>query len=70
MWIGFALGACVPMVLGLVGMLRHYAYLASLDPNEAACGTGALGPLALIFLVAPSSGSVGAVIGWLAAKYP
>ena len=64
--IGFALGAIVPIGYGVYGMQRHYAYVSSLGPNEAACGMGALGPMAMIFVVGPFCGIIGALSGWIA----
>ena len=61
-----ALGAAVPVAFGSYGMYQHNIYLASLGPNEAACGNGALGALAMIFVVGPVCGMIGAGSGWIA----
>ena len=63
---GFALGASLPVGFGIYGMQQHYAYVASLGPNEAACGTAALGFLTLIVVVGPFCGMIGAASGWIA----
>ena len=65
--IGFALGAAVPVAFGTYGMHQHNIYLASLGQNEAACGTGAIGAMAMIFIVGPVCGMIGAGSGWIAA---
>jgi hypothetical protein len=49
-------------------MQQHYASVSSLGPNEAACGMGALGALAMIFVVGPLCGIVGAFSGWIASR--
>lgn len=65
--IGFALGAALPVAYGAYGMQQHYAYIASWAPGEAACGMGALGSLAMIFVTGPFGGMIGAAAGWAAA---
>ena len=66
--IGFALGASVPMAFGMYGIQQHYIYISTLGPNEAACGMGALGALAMIFVVGPFLDTIGAVSGWIASE--
>ncbi len=65
--IGFALGAALPVAFGTYGMQQQYAYVASLAPGEAACGMGAFGSLAMILVIGPFCGMIGAVSGWAAA---
>ena len=65
--IGFALGAALPVAYGVYGMQQHYAYIVSLAPGEAACGMGAIGPLAMMFVIGPFCGMIGAASGWAAA---
>lgn len=64
--IGFALGAAVPVAFGMYGIHQHNIYVASLGPNEGACGMGALGALAMIFVIGPFCGMFGAGSGWIA----
>lgn len=55
------------MAYGLYGMQRDYVYIASLAPGEAACGMGALGSMAMMFVVGPICGMIGAMasqFGW------
>jgi hypothetical protein len=47
-------------------MYRNQLYLASLSPNEAACGMGALGSFVMIFMIGPFCGMIGAGFGWIA----
>lgn len=65
---GFIVGSSLPFAWGMYGMQQHYAYLYSLPPNEAACGTGALGSVALIILVGPLCGLIGGASAWSAAR--
>ena len=65
--IGFACGASLPVAYGLYGMQHHFVYIASLAPGETACGLGALGSMAMIFVVGPICGMIGALasqVGW------
>ena len=64
--VGFALGAAIPWAYGLYGMYQFNVYAASLPPDTGACGNGALASLALIILVGPMCGMVGAAAGWIA----
>ena len=64
--IGFALGAAIPVAFGSYGMYQHELYLASLGPNETACGTGSLGSFIMIFMIGPFCGMIGAGAGWIA----
>ena len=64
--IGFALGAAVPVAVGIHGMHQHSLSIASLGPNEAACGAGALAALAMMLVVGPFCGMIGAGAGWIA----
>lgn len=64
--IGFALGAAVPVAFGMYGIHQHNIYVASLGPNEGACGMGALGAMAMIFVIGPFCGMIGAGSGWIA----
>jgi len=65
---GLALGAAIPVAFGSYGMYQHQLYLASLGPNEAACGMGALASFMMIFIVGPFCGMIGAGCGWLASS--
>ena len=64
--IGFTVGAAAPVAFGIYGMHQHNIYVASLGPNEAACGMGALGAMAMIFVIGPFCGMIGAGSGWIA----
>jgi hypothetical protein len=61
-FIGALVGAALPFLLGSYGLVQFQAYLASLPPETAACGNGALGPLFLIAVVTPFFGLVGGLI--------
>ena len=63
---GFAFGAAAPVGYGIYGMHQHNIYVASLGPNEGVCGMGALGALAMIFVIGPFCGIVCAGLGWIA----
>jgi hypothetical protein len=66
-WIGFVCGASLPVAYGVYGMQHHFVYIASLAPGEAACGMSALGSMAMIFVVGPICGMIGALasqVGW------
>ncbi len=65
--IGFVLGATLPNGFGAYGIHQHSIYVASLAPGEAACGMGALGSLAMIFVIGPFCGMIGAASSWAAA---
>ncbi len=65
---GAVLGMSAPLVLGVYGIQQHYAYIASLPPGGVACGNGAFGPLALIFVVGPFFGAIGGGWGWMASR--
>ena len=63
---GFTIAAAAPVAFGMYGMHQHNLYIASLGPNEAACGMGALGSLAMIFVIGPFCGMIGGGAGWVA----
>ena len=65
---GFVIAAAAPVSFGMYGMYQHNLYIASLGPNEAACGMGALGSLAMMFVVGPFCGTIGAGAGWIASR--
>lgn len=64
--VGFAVGAAVPMLMGLALFTHAVIYEASLSrlPNTASCGMPMLGALFLIFCVSPACGAIGAAIGF------
>lgn len=64
--VGFALGAAAPVALGVLGMHQHDMYVASLGPNESACGMIAFGAIVMIFVLGPISGLIGAGLGLIA----
>ena len=64
--LGFTIAATAPVAFGMYGMHQHRLYIASLGPNEAACGMGALGALAMIFVIGPFCGMIGGCAGWIA----
>ncbi len=61
---GFVIGAVLPVGYGVYGKLQHYAYVASLGPDQGACGMGAVSALGMIFVVGPFCGAIGSVLGW------
>ena len=63
--VAFAVASAAPVAFGMYRMYQHQIYVASLEPNEASCGTGAFGALIMIFVVGPFCGSVGAGTGWI-----
>ncbi len=67
--IGFVLGAAPPLAYGVYGMQQHYSYVAASAPGEAACATGALRSLAVIFVISPFIGLIGAGSGWAASGF-
>jgi hypothetical protein len=65
--IGFAIGAALPISYGMYGMHQFNVYVASLPPDTGVCGNSVLGSLALIFVIGPFCGMIGAASGWTAA---
>lgn len=63
--IGFILGAAVPFAVGVILIVRFRMSLPPLQPGEAHCGTGALGPACLILFGTPIGAICGLVIGSL-----
>jgi hypothetical protein len=61
---GFGIGAGLPAGLGIYGIYQFNAYVASLPPDTFVCGNGVLGAYALIFVIAPGCGMIGAAVGW------
>jgi len=60
--IGFLIGFGLPAALGASWGAYWFWTLLPLAPGEARCGTGILGPVTLIFFVAPIFGTIGALI--------
>ena len=65
-FIGFVLGAGVPVTYGFLLLRAHHAYVDSLLPGEAACGMPALGGFGLILVVGPIGGVLGLIAGAVA----
>jgi hypothetical protein len=65
--IGFAIGAALPIGYGMYGMHQFNVYAASLPRDAIVCGNSVLGSLALIFVIGPFCGMIGAASGWTAA---
>lgn len=63
--VGFAIGATIPVVFGVYGFYRESVYAASLPPGTAACGTGRVALLALMFVGGPVCGIIGGGMGWV-----
>lgn len=65
--IGFFLGAALPVVFGVYGAYQFHRYVATLPPDTPVCGNPVLGAYAMILVVGPVFGSIGAALGWFAA---
>jgi hypothetical protein len=61
--IGFLLGAAIPGALSVSAWRGLEAYYASFPPGEFVCGTPAIVPMALTFVVTPFAGLIGATVG-------
>lgn len=57
------IGAVLPLVLGSVMFVRFQMSLPVLQPGEAHCGTGALGPVCIIVFGTPGGALIGAIAG-------
>lgn len=66
--VGAALFASPPIAHGFYLLQHNYEYMASLGPNEAACGMGGLAALVVIFVIGPICGIIGASLGWAAVQ--
>lgn len=60
---GLFIGAGLPFVLGLLMLVRFQMSLPALQPGEAHCGTGALGPFCIILFGTPIGALIGALTG-------
>lgn len=63
---GFFIAAAAPLAFGIYGMHQHHLYIVTLGPNEVACGMGAIGSLAMMFVIGPFCGAIGTGAGWIA----
>lgn len=63
---GFLAGSFIPFAYGVQWMANDISYRAAMPklPNQAFCGMGTLGAIALLFVIGPACGAVGAVVGW------
>jgi hypothetical protein len=62
-WLGFAVGAVPPAILGSYGYISFQIYVASLPPGMWACGNTAMESIFLVFVGAPICGMIGGMIG-------
>jgi hypothetical protein len=60
---GFFVGGAIPLVLGLLMLLRFKLSLPVLQPGEAHCGTGALGPVCIVLFGSPIGAILGTTVG-------
>jgi len=66
--IGFFLLALPPAILGFYGLYVDAQASAALPPGVTRCGMDAALATALIFPISPMLGSLGAVVGYVAAQ--
>lgn len=62
---GFLAGSFIPFAYGVQWMANDFAYnaeMSKLVPGIAACGTGTLGAFALLLVVGPACGVLGAMV--------
>ena len=57
-WLGFALGAIPPALLGCYGYYNFQLYVASLPPGSAVCGNPAIESILLVVFVSPICGAL------------
>ena len=60
---GLFIGAGVPLVVGSLMYVRFQMSLPVLQPGEAHCATGALGPVCIILFGTPVGALIGAITG-------
>ncbi len=62
---GFCIGAGLPIVLGMVMLVRFQMSLSVLPPGQGHCGTGGLGAICMILLGTPIGAVTGAIAGFI-----
>ncbi len=62
---GIWIGGGIPLLLGLVMLIRYQASLPELQPGEVHCATGALGPFCIILFGTPMGAVTGGLTGAL-----
>jgi hypothetical protein len=62
-WIGFAVGAIPPVILGSYGYIGFQIYVASLRPGMGVCGNAAMESMFLVFVGGPICGLIVAMVG-------
>ena len=60
---GFFVGGGIPLILGLLMLIRFRMSLPVLKPGEAHCGMGGLGSFCVILFGSPLGAILGAIIG-------
>ncbi|MGB7325689.1 MAG: hypothetical protein WBD31_12515 [Rubripirellula sp.] len=61
--LGFAIGAAIPVGMGVYSIAQSSAYEATLPPGSATCGMPMLGAMFMIFFGGPCGGLVGGLVG-------
>jgi hypothetical protein len=62
-WLGFAVGAIPPAILGFYSYTSFQIYVASLPPGMGVCGNAAMESMFLVFVGGPICGLIGAMVG-------
>lgn len=63
--LGTLIGVLIPLSLGAYGVYQDAAYAATLPPDVARCGMGAMGAYLTALVGGPTFGIIGGLIGWL-----
>ncbi|TWU48476.1 hypothetical protein [Rubripirellula reticaptiva] len=61
--LGFAIGAAIPVGMGVYSIAQFSAYQATLPSGSATCGMPMLGAMMIIFFGGPFGGLIGALVG-------
>lgn len=67
--VGLVIGGLPPFALGAWGWYSFACYVATQPPGTPVCGNPVLGALFLVFIVAPITGVIGALVGWVIATW-
>ena len=65
--LGLLFGAAFPITCGIYGIYQFQLYVATLPPDMPVCGNPVLGAYAMILVVGPVFGLIGAALGWVTA---
>ena len=65
--LGLLFGAALPITCGIYGIYQFQLYVATLPPDMPVCGNPVLGAYAMILVVGPVFGLIGAALGWFTA---